>query len=65
MDQLRFVAPDGSHWTVHEISGPSDRPWATRSLIFVGDQGFRRVYTYPDNWRELAADALYQLSWGK
>jgi len=62
-EQVRFVAPDGSHWTVHEIASSPDRPWAARSLIFVGDQGFRRVFNYPQNWRELNPDQLYALSW--
>jgi hypothetical protein len=65
LEQIRFVAPDGSHWTVHEISGSVERPWAARSLIFVGDQGFRRVYSYPENWRELSAEQLFALSWMK
>lgn len=65
IDQLRFVAPDGSYWTVHEIAGSADRPWAPRSLIFVGDQGFRRVYDFPENWRELSPAELYELSWKK
>lgn len=59
---VRFVAPDGTHWSVHEVSGPQH---GERSLIFVCDAGFRRVRSYPDGWRELAPDALWRLSWSR
>lgn len=63
LDEIRFVAPDGTHWAVHEISPGPSRPWAGRSLIFVSEQSFRRVYHYPPNWRDLDADELLALSW--
>ncbi|HEX6052160.1 MAG TPA: hypothetical protein VFZ21_22995 [Gemmatimonadaceae bacterium] len=63
LDQIKFTAPDGTRWTVHEVSSSRDRPWAGKSLIFVSDEGFRRVYNYPANWRDLAPDELYALSW--
>lgn len=62
-DEIRFTAPDGTHWAVHEVSSSVTRPWAGRSLIFVSEQGFRRVYNFPPNWRELGPDALLALSW--
>lgn len=59
---IRFLAPDGQPWTVYEIR---DRraAGATTSLIFVSDAGFRRVRRYPSDWRTLAPDALWDLSW--
>lgn len=58
---VHFTAPDGSFWSVHEISGDGDE--RGRSLIFVSDNGFRRVRTYPPGWRALAPEALWALSW--
>lgn len=63
-DQLRFVADDGTHWTVYEIAN-AHTGWTSRSLIFVSDRGFRRVYNYPPHWRELSLEELEALSWGK
>ncbi len=62
-DQIRFVSVDGTHWTVYEIAN-AHTDWATRSLIFVSDRGFRRVYNYPEHWRDLSAEELDDLSWG-
>jgi hypothetical protein len=50
---------------VYEVSDTHGRPWAGRSLIFVSDMGFRRVRTYPPNWREMNPNELYELSWRK
>lgn len=60
---VHFTAPDGSFWSVHEIA--DDRSESTRSLIFVSDHGFRRVRAYPPEWRDLAPEALWALSWTK
>jgi hypothetical protein len=60
-EPVYFQAPDYTHWTVHEVHDPA-MPSA-RSLIFVSSSGFRRVRTYPDTWRQLSADALWELSW--
>lgn len=62
-DEVRFTAPDGTHWSVHEVASSPARPWAGRSLIFVSEHGFRRVYNFPRNWRELQDDELLALSW--
>lgn len=62
-DEIRFTSPDGTHWAVHEVSSGPTRPWAGRSLIFVSEHGFRRVYNFPPNWRELEPDELLALSW--
>lgn len=63
-DQVRFVASDGTHWTVYEIAN-MHATWASHSLIFVSDRGFRRVYNYPPHWRSLSAEELDTLSWSK
>ncbi len=63
-DEIRFTAPDGTQWSVHEIRSNSSSDHARRSLIFVSDEGFRRVYQYPETWRELSPEELYKLSWG-
>ena len=59
---IHFQAPDGSHWTVHEISDSRGDP-SKRALLFVGDHGFRRVRRYPAEWQSLNPDALWELSW--
>jgi hypothetical protein len=61
-DQIEFVAADGTHWRVYEIS---NRPslGAGTSLIFVSDRGFRRVQDFPANWRTLSPEELTDLSW--
>jgi hypothetical protein len=62
-DPVHFVAPDYSHWTVHEVRDPGAE--RGRSLIFVSPTGFRRVREYPEGWRALAADELWSLSWSR
>lgn len=58
---LHFVAPDATYWAVHEIRDGGQE--TVRSLIFVSEAGFRRVRSYPANWRDLSADELWALSW--
>jgi hypothetical protein len=58
---VHFTAPDGSFWAVHEIR--DDELGLGYSLIFVSDEGFRRVRSYPPSWRELDSAALWALSW--
>lgn len=62
-EPLQFICPSGAYWSVHEITDPLSP--TGRSLIFVSDYGFRRVRTYPPDWRELGWDALWALSWGR
>lgn len=61
-DRVHFLSPTSVHWSVHEIQDPSTA--TGRSLIFVSDDGFRRVRDYPANWRHLDDAALWALSWG-
>jgi hypothetical protein len=60
---VHFVAPDYSSWTVHEVHDPAAE--RERSLIFVSTAGFRRVRSYPDDWRTLSAPELWALSWAR
>lgn len=60
---VHFTAPDGTFWSVHEIR--DDKIGPARSLIFVSDEGFRRVRDYPPTWRELDPAALWALSWSR
>jgi hypothetical protein len=62
-EPIRFVGPDHSYWTVYEVSDTHSQPWAGRSLIFVSDIGFRRVRAYPEGWRDMSPNELYDLSW--
>ena len=57
----RRVAIEGVLWIVYEERprGLEDRP----SLVFFGPGFARRVRRYPENWRELADDQLFSLSW--
>lgn len=60
---LYFVGPDNSYWSVHEIR--DDAQGTQRALIFVSEAGFRRVRTYPADWRELDPAGLWALSWAR
>ena len=62
-EPVQFVAPDYSRWSVHEVHDPSTP--TGRALLFVSTTGFRRVRSYPADWRTLTAAALWELSWGK
>lgn len=58
--QLSF---EGAQWLVYELPpSPYDRRTAA-SLIFESDAAFRRVRTFPANWRDLSDDELFALSW--
>ena len=60
---VHFTAPDGTFWSVHEIR--DDKFGLEYSLIFVSDDGFRRVRAYPAHWRDLDSNALWELSWSR
>jgi hypothetical protein len=47
-------------WTVEEVV---DTTLGCRSLIFSSTGVARRVRRYPADWRTLADDLLYALSW--
>ena len=59
----RQLSLDGTLWLVYELPpSPYDRRLAA-SLIFESDTVFRRVRTFPANWRDLSDDELFALSW--
>ena len=59
--KVRFQDDDHVWWTAYEIRDPNS-PSGT-SLIFVSGEGFRRVRSYPDDWRGLTPPELAALSW--
>jgi len=60
-EPVYFQAPDYTHWTVHEVHDPVTP--GGRSLLFVSSVGFRRVRSFPADWRTLSAADLWKLSW--
>lgn len=61
---VEFVDDRGLLWRVSERDARGD-PGALRDfcLIFASADAVRRIWHYPDDWRELAPSALQQLSW--
>ncbi|MFL5560875.1 MAG: hypothetical protein ACJ79K_05295 [Gemmatimonadaceae bacterium] len=59
----RVITIDHEEWRVYEL-GPAvyDRRGAN-TLVFESDGVIRRVRSYPREWRELSAEALFALSW--
>jgi hypothetical protein len=56
----RVVTDEEGHlWRVREISFSDAAP----SLIFESETGFRRVRSYPGDWRDLSEQELLELSW--
>lgn len=55
------VDRDGIEWTVREV--PTPQSWARRSrcLVLNSRECVRRLWDYPESWRTLDADALFQL----
>ena len=60
-DPVYFQAPDYTHWTVHEVHDPVTP--GGRALLFVSSAGFRRVRSFPADWRRLSPPELWKLSW--
>jgi len=60
-EPVYFQAPDYTHWTVHEVHDPVNP--GGHSLLFVSSAGFRRVRSYPPQWRMLSPADLWKLSW--
>lgn len=56
----RLVRDEEGHlWRVRELAFADARP----SLIFESEVSFRRVRSYPADWRQLTDVELYALSW--
>ncbi|HEY9226674.1 MAG TPA: hypothetical protein VIP11_08515 [Gemmatimonadaceae bacterium] len=58
----RSVMGDGAEWRVYELPAGSYDRRGSASLIFESSDAFRRIRTYPSDWRELSDDELYQVS---
>jgi hypothetical protein len=56
----------GTCWQVTEVSGRSV-PGARGEtcLIFESDAAIRRVWHYPEHWRDLPAPDLIEVSWNR
>lgn len=59
-EERHFTDAQGTAWRVFEHRY-DDEPAFT--LIFESDHAFRRVRSYPANWRSLPAPELEALSW--
>jgi hypothetical protein len=59
-DQSRsFIDKQGVSWRVfrRQVDGDDD------CLIFESDSAYRRVRTFPADWRALSSEELSRLSW--
>jgi hypothetical protein len=62
-DRRVFRDERGMLWHVFERTVPRTDDMAGRPcLIFESDMAFRRVWSFPDNWRQLSATELLALS---
>ena len=58
----RTLLIDGVEWRVYELPpGAYDRR-GLATLIFESQDMFRRIRSYPADWRSLSDDALYAVS---
>jgi hypothetical protein len=63
-DALEIVSVGGERWSVTERDCrgvPGAR--GVRCLIFMSDSAFRRIWSFPADWRTLSAVALMEISW--
>jgi hypothetical protein len=62
----RQIAAEGELWRVTELDARRT-PGASgdKCLLFDSDSIGRRVWSYPDDWRQLTDAELYALSWRK
>jgi hypothetical protein len=59
----RALVNEGVPWLVYELPPtPFDRR-SSPSLVFESDAAVRRVRDFPPNWRDLADEELFALSW--
>lgn len=54
---------DNEEWRIYELLPASYDRRGRNTLVFETDGVIRRIRNYPENWRELSADALLTLSW--
>jgi hypothetical protein len=61
--QSSFVDSSGTVWSVEERQRPGKASSTERMLVFGSSSAFRCVRHYPENWLDLAPEALERLSW--
>ena len=59
---IGFTANDGVRWMVRELFA-DQAAHGPACLVFESDAMFRRVRTFPPDWRRLDAISLLALSW--
>ena len=57
-----IVGRDGRDWVVREVPAPDFDRRQHATLVFEAPDVMRRVRRYPENWRELTDDALFDVS---
>jgi hypothetical protein len=59
-----YIDADGLAWEVREVVG-TDVPGARgpSCLVFESAVVIRRVWTFPDDWRQMSTEDLARLSW--
>jgi hypothetical protein len=66
LESLSFTDDSGTRWQVNERDCRDDTgARGDCCLVFASWQAVRRVWQYPQHWRELGPDALFALSWGR
>ena len=59
----RRIVIEAVPWLVYELPPMVFDRRNSPSLVFETDGAVRRVRNYPENWRELTDDELFELSW--
>ncbi|HEY2377660.1 MAG TPA: hypothetical protein VGH98_16930 [Gemmatimonadaceae bacterium] len=59
----RELVIEGLPWRVYELPPTVFDRRTSPSLVFESDGVVRRVRNYPSEWRALADDVLFALSW--
>jgi hypothetical protein len=56
-----IVDDDGVEWSVRELATPQEWARGAHCLVLSSRDCVRRVWNYPDDWRRLGAEALFDL----
>lgn len=56
---------DDELWFVGERAPRTSDLRRTPHLVFESEGMIRRVRSFPENWRDLSDDDLWELSWGR
>ena len=57
-----IVGRDGREWVVREVPAPDFDRRQRATLVFEAPDVMRRVRQYPENWRALPDDELFDVS---